>query len=263
MGRSWWVAVIRRMSTCRSCTSPRRRKRCSSRTFSSLACTCGSASPTSSRKSVPRCATSIKPGFAATAPVKAPFSWPKSSESRRSRDRPAQLRSTKASSARGPFWCSHRARTPLPVPDSPCSRTQALEAATRRAFASSVRMASLSPRNGSTASRAERERLASEACRSRRWSISRSSTTSRVGSSTGLVRNWSAPSLIAATARSIEPWAVSITTGSEASAARSRRSTSSPSPSGSWKSTTAASRRALRNRACAWATLSASTTAWP
>ena len=36
-------------------------------------------SPISSRNSVPRCATSSRPGLAATAPVNAPFSWPNSS----------------------------------------------------------------------------------------------------------------------------------------------------------------------------------------
>ena len=64
------------------------------------------------------------------APVKAPFSWPKSSVSRNSRESPAQFRSTNASSARGPFSWSQRARTPLPAPVSPWIRTGLSEAAT-------------------------------------------------------------------------------------------------------------------------------------
>ena len=43
---------------------------------------------------MPRWAASKRPGLAATAPVKAPFSWPNSSDSSRSRGRPAQFRST-------------------------------------------------------------------------------------------------------------------------------------------------------------------------
>ena len=44
-----------------------------------------------------------QPGFAVVAPVKAPFSWPNSSVSSSSRDRPAQFRSTNGSRARGPL----------------------------------------------------------------------------------------------------------------------------------------------------------------
>ena len=54
-----------------------------------------------------------------------------------------------------------------------------------------------------------------------RWcSSARSITTSSAGSSTGLVRNCSAPSLIARTARSIEPCAVRTMTGADGSSAR-------------------------------------------
>jgi hypothetical protein len=42
-----------------------------------------SSSPISSRKSVPRSATSNRPFFSACAPVNDPFSWPNSSDSKR------------------------------------------------------------------------------------------------------------------------------------------------------------------------------------
>ena len=57
---------------------------------SSLACTVGAISPISSRNSVPPCAASNWPMRRSCAPVKAPFSWPKSSlSSSVSRDRGA------------------------------------------------------------------------------------------------------------------------------------------------------------------------------
>ena len=88
-----------------------------------LACTDGLISPTSSRKSTPPAACSIRPGRAASAPVKAPFSWPNSSDSSRCSGSAAQFRATNGPSLRGePRWMK-RATTSLPVPDSPVSRT--------------------------------------------------------------------------------------------------------------------------------------------
>ena len=57
-------------------------------------------------------ATSSSPALLATAPVNAPFSWPKSSVSRSSRDRPAQFRSRNTSSLAGPV--ARGARRPAP-----------------------------------------------------------------------------------------------------------------------------------------------------
>src|SRR5437870_9697863 len=48
-------------------------------------------SPISSRKTVPPSATSSLPRFWVDAPVKAPFSWPNSSDSRSSSDRATQF----------------------------------------------------------------------------------------------------------------------------------------------------------------------------
>ena len=61
----------------------------------------GGSSPTSSRKSVPPAASSKRPGLGLSAPVKAPFSWPNSSDSTRVSGRAAQLRAMKGPSARG------------------------------------------------------------------------------------------------------------------------------------------------------------------
>src|SRR5258708_37793895 len=56
-------------------------------------------SPISSRKSVPRSAASKRPTLRATAPVKAPLSWPKSSLSSNPRGIAAQFSFTKGRSA--------------------------------------------------------------------------------------------------------------------------------------------------------------------
>ena len=54
----------------------------SCKTLSILICTVWSISPISSRNIVPWCASSNRPRLRATAPVKEPFSWPKSSLSK-------------------------------------------------------------------------------------------------------------------------------------------------------------------------------------
>ncbi len=60
-------------------------------------------SPISSRKSVPPSAISNFPSRAVTAPVKAPFSWPKSSLSTSSRENAAQFTLTSGFVRRGPL----------------------------------------------------------------------------------------------------------------------------------------------------------------
>ena len=74
---------------------------------------------TSSRKIVPPLAVSKRPGLSATAPVKAPFTWPKSSLSSRSAGMAAQLTATQGFSLRGEWEWIARATTSLPVPLSP------------------------------------------------------------------------------------------------------------------------------------------------
>ena len=76
-------------------------------------------------KTVPPWATSNLPGWRASAPVKAPFSWPNSSFSMRDPGRAAQSTFTKGLSRRREFTCTARANSSLPVPDSPRSSTVA------------------------------------------------------------------------------------------------------------------------------------------
>ena len=192
-----------------------------------------SMSPISSRKTVPRCATSRSPVFAEAAPVKAPFSWPKSSVSSRSRERAAQFTSTSSSSARGPFACSHRASTPLPVPVSPWMSTGLSEPRIRRQSSARRMRAGLVPWKGSISARAFCELPARRLRWSRWFCSSRSSRTSTADISTGLVRNCSAPSLIAFTAASMDPWAVRMMRGTSGATLLSRGTRSLPLPSGS------------------------------
>ncbi len=69
------------------------------------------------------------------APVKAPFSWPNSSDSSRVSVRAAQETATNGPSARGLSAWMARASTSLPLPDSP--RTRMVEAARAAVRASS------------------------------------------------------------------------------------------------------------------------------
>ena len=111
-----------------------------------------STSPISSRNSVPRCAISSSPGLAATAPVKAPFSCPKSSLSSSSRERPAQFRSTNG-------CCRARSVVVQPAGEHALAAAGlALDEHGRRArrrrgppARQSRRTTALSPRNGSGA----------------------------------------------------------------------------------------------------------------
>ncbi|CAM4389489.1 hypothetical protein COSO111634_38455 [Corallococcus soli] len=63
-------------------TPPTRSNSRSWRTRKSFAWSISDMSPISSRNTVPSSASSNLPGLPATAPVKAPFSWPNSSLSR-------------------------------------------------------------------------------------------------------------------------------------------------------------------------------------
>ena len=110
---------------------PTRSKRFSSSARRILAWSGSGRSPISSRKSVPRWASSNLPGLRAAAPVNAPFSWPKSSVSSRFSGIAAQLIATNGPSARGLSTCSARANSSLPVPLSPSRSTVASVAAAR------------------------------------------------------------------------------------------------------------------------------------
>ena len=83
-------------------------------------------SPISSRNRVPPWASSNLPTLRATAPVKAPFSWPNSSDSISSSGIAAQFTSTKGPSLRRLRAWICRATSSLPVPFSPVISTQPL-----------------------------------------------------------------------------------------------------------------------------------------
>src|SRR5256885_3610456 len=100
-------------------------------------------SPTSSRNSVPPCASRKRPARSLAAPVKAPFTWPKVSLSIRSAGMAAQLTATKGRSARALLRCRARATSSLPVPVSPSTSTVASLSAARPMRLKTCRMASL------------------------------------------------------------------------------------------------------------------------
>ena len=79
---------------------------------------------------MPPCAAAKRPSRPLLeAPVKAPASCPKSSDSSRPSVRAAQLRATKGPSCRAERWWMARATTSLPTPDSPVMSTVVLGAA--------------------------------------------------------------------------------------------------------------------------------------
>ena len=92
----------------------------------------GGISPTSSRKSVPRWAASKRPFLFWCASVKAPFTWPNSSLSRRFSGRAPQLMETNGASRRGERAWMALATSSLPVPLSPVMSTVELVGATER-----------------------------------------------------------------------------------------------------------------------------------
>ena len=112
----------------------------------SFTCTCSGSSPTSSRKSVPEPDTSKSPALASTAPVKLPFSWPKSSLSMSPSGMAPQLMATKGWSRRSLRPWMVRATTSLPVPLSPVTSTVVRVGASFSTSWRTSRMAGESPR---------------------------------------------------------------------------------------------------------------------
>ncbi len=86
------------------------------------------------------------------APVKAPFSWPNSSDSSRFSGIAAQLTLMNGLSARRDFWCMYRAITSLPTPLSPVIRIEASDRATWSARVSTVCMAGSEVTSGRSSS---------------------------------------------------------------------------------------------------------------
>ncbi len=108
-------------------------------------------SPISSRQSTPPWASSNLPGRPSRmAPVKAPATWPNSSEATSSTAMAPQFMVMKGASAlcRSEAWTS-RAKSSLPVPVSPCTRIELPASAARRARSTASRKMSLAPTMGS------------------------------------------------------------------------------------------------------------------
>ena len=76
---------------------------------------------------MPPSATAAAPGLSASAPVKAPFRCPNTSDSSRSRGMAAQFSGTNGRAARVDIAWIARAQTSLPVPLSPLMKTVAVE----------------------------------------------------------------------------------------------------------------------------------------
>ena len=124
------MAAMTRMSTLMGVLEPMRSNSCSWRIRSSLVWVPSVISPISSRKMVPLSAPSKRPLRMVMAPVKEPFSWPKSSVSRSVSGSAAQLTLISGWGLRGLARWMASATSSLPVPDSPVTSTVASDAAT-------------------------------------------------------------------------------------------------------------------------------------
>ncbi len=132
-GRGWWP---RSGGNRRAPNGSRRpdRPRPPAAPRSSLTCASSGSSPTSSRNSVPPCASWNLPACFSVAPVKAPRSWPKQDRSRRDcRQGPAVHRHEGLGALRSPEpWMARAISSPTPL--SPSTRI-GIEPAARRASA--------------------------------------------------------------------------------------------------------------------------------
>ena len=113
------MAAMTRTSTLIGWVPPTRKKVRLSSTRSSFTWVESGISPISSRKMVPPSASSNRPSRRSAAPVKAPFSWPNSSDSSSVSGSAAQFTAMNASPRRGERSCSALATSSLPVPLSP------------------------------------------------------------------------------------------------------------------------------------------------
>ena len=209
-----------------------------STTRRSLACWAGVTLAISSRKSVPRWASSKRPTRSSLASVKAPRTWPNSSLSKTVSDRAPVLTVTSASPTRGESsWRTWAIRL-LPVPCSPVISTLASDGAIRSTSSITGRMAAdsaiiRSERSGRSDPDPRRIRFSA----SRRWprrSARESSTwVARIEISRALSHGFStksrAPRRIDSTATSTLAQAVITTTGRVGSRPCSFSSRSSPS----------------------------------
>ncbi len=201
-------------------------------------------SPISSRKSVPPSACSNRPRRSSVAPVKAPFSWPNSSDSSRSAVNAEVLSAMNALAARGLCRCSARATSSLPVPDSPMISTVMLDRDRRPMARNTSCMAGAWPsisgirRDSAAVVSARCPGEAARRTRSIAWSMSK-----------GFGRYSKAPPWYAATALSRSECAVMTITGRRGRLARISSSSSRPLRPGMRMSVTSTSGSSRRSAA--------------
>src|SRR6266545_4683142 len=213
-----------------------------SSTRSSFACASAPRSPTSSRNSVPRSASSKRPMRRSVAPVNAPRSWPNISDSTKSLGIAALLTQMNGLAARALWRWIADATSSLPVPDSPVISTRASVGAIRAISARSRSIASLTPTSGSLWPSASCSRRFSAMARDS--STAARSVVSTPSGVSGFSRNWSAPSLVARTASARLALPLIITTGTSGAIRLSCSSVASPSgPPGMERSRSTASGR--------------------
>src|SRR5262245_6065677 len=247
--RSRFVAERTRTSTPLASVPPTGLTTPSSSARSSFGWRARGISPISSRKSVPPSACSKTPACRACAPVKAPFSWPNSSDSISASGRAAQLRATKGPPARSERRWTRRATSSLPVPFSPVTRTRSLEAAIRSIERWRSAMTGESPRmrhSRSISSRSRRFSRSSSRVRSARRRAIMTRSESR-----GFSRKSSAPPRMLSTAIGMSPWPEIIRTAGSGKRSRISARTSRPSLPGILMSRRTASTRSFPRRASA------------
>src|ERR1035441_3303708 len=168
---------------------------------------------TSSRKSVPPCAISKRPDREATAPVKAPRSWPKSSDSASVSVSAELFTATNGPSRRELLRWIASATSSFPVPLSPVTRTVASVGATFSMAAKSARIPGLSPTSPPYDPRLKTSSFSARfSARMRCRSRARPRTRSSSDFSKGLRKKSNAPSSTAFSAQRRSASAVMTTT---------------------------------------------------
>jgi len=223
-----------RVSTLTSPAPPSRENSPSWSTWRSFAWRLGCISLISSRKIVPPLAYSNLPSLRFWAPVKAPFSKPKSSLSSSSEGSAAQLTFTKGLSRRLDIWKSERATSSLPVPLAPRISTVMSVSDTCSRMSRTSRILGVSPASSSI-SLSVRARLRSCSTSILRARFSRAfwKAISSSSASKGLRRKSLAPSRMASTMVRACPWPESMITGTWDARFLSSRRVSRPSMPGS------------------------------
>ena len=200
---------------------------------------------------MPPCACSKRPRWRLCAPVNAPRSWPKSSDSSSSGGTAGVLTAMK-----GPFehgLCSWRARatSSFPVPDSPVMSTVTVERESRPIARNTSCMAEAEPTIVAGARSLSGAPIAPDAPAAppRALATARSATETTSSTSRGLARNSNAPSRYADTVLSRSEYAVIMMTGTSGWSSASFASNPNPSVPGIRTSQKSACGRPVRRAA--------------